>query len=125
MDKTPSKLDYQSVPVKPSMPAQPSIEDAQKSIILDPAYYRRILEQQIQQGIAGGMEIGGAGKFKQIWRRILFVIGLLVVAVLFSILFYYFTHNLRIALIIVTAMLVYMVISAWLAEGHIDNNRRT
>ena len=70
------------------------------------------------------MEIGGESPIGRIWRTLGWGLLLLVVCVAFAFLFYHFTSNLRIALIVVTGMLLYMILMAFLAEGRIESRNR-
>lgn len=80
-------------------------------------HYRRLAQAQPDQKV---LEIGGPGRMKQLWRWISWALLILVTAGAFVTLFYFFTNSFRIALVIVTGMLVYMFFAARLAEGKLD-----
>lgn len=80
-------------------------------------HYRRLAETQTDPTF---LEIGGPGRLRQLWRWICWAVLVLVTAGVFVTLFYFFTNSFRIALVIVTGMLLYMIVAARLAEGRLD-----
>jgi ABC-type transport system involved in Fe-S cluster assembly fused permease/ATPase subunit len=91
---------------------------------LDIAHYRALLKQQARADTAPtGMEIGGGGKTRSIKRLIAYALLILIVSAIFTVLFVQFTANLRVALVIVVAMLLYMLITAHMAEGRFDSRQ--
>ncbi|MBC7785340.1 MAG: hypothetical protein H7144_16020 [Burkholderiales bacterium] len=111
------KLAYQRA--EPLAPPNP---DAQRVIITDPEHYRQIMLKE--KSFAGGMDIGGEGVGRRMWRLLGWAVVVLLVAAAFTFLFYHFTNNLRVALAVVIAMLLYMLASAYLAEGNLDRRDR-
>jgi Flp pilus assembly protein TadB len=87
----------------------------------DIARYRKLLKEKAAKGEAPtGMDIAGSGTTRSTRRTIAFVLVVLVVAAIFTVLFMQFTSNLRVALVIVAAMLAYMIVMARMAEGRFD-----
>jgi hypothetical protein len=83
----------------------------------DIARYRAMLKQQAaRDGPAGGMEIATGGKGRSVKRLLAWALLLAITAAAFTLLFVQFTANLRVALVIVLAMLLYMLVTARMAE---------
>lgn len=80
-------------------------------------YYRRLAENQTDQKF---LEIDEPGRIKQLWRWISWALMVLITAGVFVTLFYLFTNSFRIALVVVTGMLLYMFFATQLAEGKLD-----
>ncbi len=81
-------------------------------------HYRRLARQRpISEA---DLQIGSSGVARRIWRLIGWAMLFAAVASLFVVLFYHFTNNLRVALIVVGAMGVYMFFASRLAEGRFD-----
>jgi hypothetical protein len=116
----PHKLDYK--PRRLRTPAQDDVDPLPVQEI-DFAHYRRLMKKRDMPADPDAyMEIGGGGRMRAIWRYAAWAIIVLAVAALFTVLFYQFTNSLRVALIVVTAMLAYMFLAARLAEGKLDLN---
>lgn len=80
--------------------------------------YRRLAKER-PVGTAD-LQIESSGLGRRLWRVIGWTAVLLACATLFVILFYRFTNNLRVALIVVSAMGAYMFLASRLAEGRFD-----
>ncbi len=91
---------------------------------MDFEHYRRLMRDQARAQSElppeEYVEIGGPHLVRAAWRALLWGVMLLAVAGVFTLLFYHFTNNLRIALVVVSAMLLYMFVAAKLAEGRFD-----
>lgn len=87
----------------------------------DIARYRELLKKrpspEIQQS---GMEISSGGAKRSVKRLVAYVLLLSAVAGIFTVMFFQFTSNLRVALAVVMAMLIYMLVTARMAEGKFD-----
>lgn len=86
----------------------------------DIARYRAMLRSGVRTD-AEFVEIGGPGVVRRAWRISLWVGALLAVTAVFVYLFYHFTNDLRIALVVVAAMLIYMLGVSTLAEGRLED----
>lgn len=83
------------------------------------ARYRNLLRPETG-ATARYMEISDVGIMRRAWRVSLWVGALAGVVAVFVYLFYHFTNDLRIALVVVTAMLIYMIAASVLAEGRLE-----
>lgn len=84
---------------------------------LTAAERRQLLRRRIQTTRGSAMEIGGQSAARRLARIGGRVLALLAVAGLFVVLFFRFTASWRVALIVVTVMLAYMLVVGRLVEG--------
>ncbi len=121
MSDEPPQLDYAHRKPKRAIPVPPPLPDeADRVEIRSFEHYRRLAAERRE---ADFIEIGPSGRMKQVWRMLAWLLAILATAGLFTVLFYYFTNSFRIALIIVTGMLLYMLFAAKLAEGRIGRHQ--
>jgi hypothetical protein len=115
------QLDYAHRKPQPVIDVPPAAPDPADLVeVRSFQHYRRLAEERRDTNF---VEIGTPGKLRRLWRLLAWGLGLVLTAGLFTFLFYYFTNNFRIALIIVTGMLLYMFFAARLAEGRIGRHR--